>query len=178
MARGGASAQTIPTITQAPVTGEAVLDWLAAAQPQDVLVYFTGPMAIQTVPAVAEARRLAEAGKVCLFQQRRGPALFDYCMKKRSSPEREPLSRSEIEDSMAHDLKVLLGVLKRIARNDQPCPSNEALAEEAGLKDGKSARYRLILLMQAGKIDITTTLQGLRIVTICGERGLTTRATA
>jgi hypothetical protein len=147
------------------VTAEAVNEWSRIARPGDVLVYFTGCGLLKSLPAVQAADKLHAKGEVSFFQQKRGPALFDYCMQKRARPQRT-LSRAGIESTMSEDLTVLLGVLKRLARTGQPCPSNAALAEECGFKDAESVRYRLALLVVRSAIDIATPLQGPRVITI------------
>jgi hypothetical protein len=167
MSRGGLAPKIEPTIATAPVSAEAVTEWNRTAVAGDVLVYFTGCGLIKSLPAVIAADRLHEKGEVSFFQQKRGPALFDYCMQKRARPQRV-ISRAEIEDNLSGDLKRLLGVLKRLARDNQPCPSNPRLAEQADLKDAESARYRMALLVVRGIIDIATTASGDRVITIIG----------
>lgn len=166
-ARGAAALEAVASTA---VNAAAVEDWASRASPGDELTYFIGPRLLQ-VPAVRAARRLEAAGEVLFFQRRKGPGLFEYVMQRRRNVERKPLSRAGVEERAQgcrfdDELEDLMAVLRRLATLELECPSNKRLAEMAGLKDSESARYRLGLLGQQGRISVRTPLEGSRVITI------------
>jgi hypothetical protein len=179
MRRGGAQAEQRAVTTA--VTAEAAIEWARHARPGEKFVYFTGPALLQALPVVAAARALHEAGEVIFVQERRSPGVRDYVMLKRRNVEPpRPLSRAGVEErapgtKVDDDLEDLMAVLRRLAARGLVCPSNARLADMAGLKDAESARYRLGILQQAGRIAVRTPPVGARIVTIVAT-GLSTAA--
>jgi hypothetical protein len=168
MAARGVSLEAVATTA---VTAAAVEEWARHAAPGEQLTYFTGPRLLQEAPAVVAARRLEAQGEVLFFQRRKAPGLFDYVMQRRRNAERPPLSRAGVEDRAPgtrfdDELEDLMAVLRRLASLALECPSNKQLAEKAGLKDAESARYRLGLLQQQGRIEVRTPPEGPRVITI------------
>jgi hypothetical protein len=164
-------------VTAIAVSAEAALEWARHARPGEKFVYFTGPALIQALPVVAAARRLHDLGEVIFVQERRGPGTRDYVMLKRRNAEpQRPSSRGEAFErapgcKVDDELEDLMAVLRRLAARALECPSNKQLADMAGLKDSESARYRLGLLAQAGRIEVRTRAEGARIVTIVSTGG-------
>ncbi len=162
------------------VTPQAALEWARHARPGEKFIYFTGPALIQALPVVDTARKLHEAGEVIFVQERAGPGIRHYLMLKRRNAEPKVLSRAAIDTPVPgtrvdEDLEDLMAVLRRLANLGLECPTNSKLADMAGLKDAESARYRLGLLAACGRINVTTPVQGPRIVTIVASGRSTAR---
>jgi hypothetical protein len=174
MAAAGGGA--VSTVTHA-VTAEAALEWARHARPGEKFVYFSGAVLIEALPIVAAVRKLHDCGEVLFVQERRGESVRDYCIIKRRNVEpARPRSRGVARSGYwvgDEQLEDLMAVLRRLAARGLDCPGNARLAEMAGLKDAESARYRLGLLAQAGRIEVRTPPEGPRIVTITAT-GLST----
>lgn len=181
---------------QHAASAERITQWAAAAAPGDRATYFTGHFLPLRHPAVDAARALHARGEVLFTQSRRADGRFDYHVTKRKNAEAGCLSAAAFqsnraaggklgvhggatganrEPSMAEELDSLMAVLRRLANFAKPCPTNAALADMAYLKDAESARYRLGLLQQAGRIDIRRLADDRRVVTIVSSGRSTAR---
>jgi hypothetical protein len=150
--------------------------------PGERFVYFTGAGAH---PIAAGGGRGAQArgkpARSCSCRSAKGPGVRDYIMLKRRNAEPpQPLSRAGVElrppgTRVDEEIEDLMAVLRRLAALGVECPTNAKLADLASLKDAESARYRLGLLEQQGRINVRTPPEGARVITIIAS-GLTTAA--
>jgi hypothetical protein len=115
----------------------------APCEPGERFVYFTGPVLIQSLPVVAAARKLHDAGEVMFVQERTGPGVRDYIMLKRRNaepPAAEPRRGrgARAGHRVDEELEDLMAVLRRLAALGAECPTNAKLAAWPGSRMPKA----------------------------------------
>jgi hypothetical protein len=137
--------------------------WMRRAAPGDETWYAIGPALGEKAAAPKLARRLAGDGLATLFLRRVGGGLH-YMIRKRA-PAASAISACGRIAAPAATERALYEVLCQVADDGLPLPSNEVLAERAGLPDRHAARYRLSLLVAAGFVQVEVG-SGRRVVQI------------
>ena len=147
--------------------------WLASAAPGQRITYATGPGLDPGHPVKALVADWEETGEVVLHKQRHPKSNDLMHIAQRRRPDRAVASAAvrkverPFEDGSPED--VIYRALARAANMGLPCPSNAALAEEAGLHDPDAASWRVRKLRDAGLIRIQcsgTARNSTRVVTI------------
>lgn len=143
--------------------------WMRRAAPGDETWYAIGPALGDHAAAPKVARRLAGDGLATLFLRRVGGGLH-YMIRKRAPAPSAIAACGRIAQPAATE-RALYDVLCQIADGGLPLPSNEVLAERAGLPDRHAARYRLSLLIAAGFVRFDV-IAGRRVaeITATGQR--------
>ncbi len=171
---------------------EAVEHFGRTALPAETMVYFSGQWLVQSDPAVRAARRLIDLGLAIPTQKRLGPGLYDYYLTKRRNAEATPISRGQIEptrrgdaaalrhaqgdrNDIAEDCAKLMAVLRGLVARGAVCPPDAELAARAFIGSKDAVRYRLNLLQANGRINLATTADGSRVVTIVASGRSTAR---
>jgi hypothetical protein len=138
---------------------ERLRGWAQDARRGDTMVYATREHLPVGSAGAAEARRLAAAGLVELFQRRMpGQSVFAFVARRtgRGWPrEAAPLPDARIAAAEVPSaaLDAIYQALARAARFGRPCPTDAALALGAGV-DRATARDALAVLADAGAITI------------------------
>lgn len=137
-------------------------EWFSGAQAGAQVVYARGhvldpkhpvPVLVRDWIATGEARpkqkRNAEGGGFIYWVERCRPgsrAAADQSGRERVS--------ADAEWRETADGKIYM-TLVRAANLGLPCPSNATLAQVAGLRDADAARYRVRVLSEEGRIQVT-----------------------
>lgn len=149
---------------------EAVDAWARAAIDGQRIVYGIGHLPVWSKGA-ALMRGLAERGLVHLFHDRR-PSPKHYVAVRTAVAWREPTEAARVARAVpSYDphLAVLFDLLRELAAEAAPCPTNGELATRLGLDRGQQVSYLLGCLAKAGKIRVTfgdSTGPSDRVVTI------------
>ena len=143
--------------------------WMLRAEPGDETWYAIGPALGDKAAAPKVARRFAGDGLATLFLRRVGGGLH-YMIRKRA-PALSAVAACGRLAQPAPTERALYDVLCQIADDGLPLPSNELLAERAGLPDRHAARYRISLLRAAGfvRVEVVAARRVLEI-TATGQR--------
>jgi hypothetical protein len=160
-----------------PVDVGTILDWVEAAVPGDELHYCSGH-----IPRTAEGpklvRRLYDLGLVEIFGRRTVPGVWHY-IARRIAPS-VPVSvskRAPLDPGKAAargEALLLLDMLRELAAEGRPCPTNSVLATLIGAQDGNRISYLFKLLRQWDEITVEPTAeQPRRRVTIVATGGST-----
>lgn len=180
-------ARLAPAPASTPVTDgvtryasvKVMADWFAAARIGESMIYATGPVLDPRDPADQLAKRWIREGKVAPKQKRAaGGRGFEYLLERsRGGASIVALAEAPRIDPES-DAGRVYALLRRCANLAQPCPSNEAIAERAELKDRYRAKYCVQLLVARGLIRIEEPARfGPRVVTVVAT-GRTTPASA
>ena len=153
--------------------------WLASAAPGQRITYATGPGLDPGHPVKALVADWVATGEVLALQQRHPVSReLMYVAQRRKATGgalagdranvRPAASMPPVFDEGSPE-DVILRALARAANMGLPCPSNAALAEEAGLHNPDAASWRVRKLRDAGLIRIDcsgTARNSTRVVTI------------
>lgn len=143
-----ARAASAPPITDAT----ALVDWARTARPGEAVVYGRGTALSRPVAAVAA--KLQDLGLVNLTRRREGKG-WAFVVQRCSAPYPRSVGRRRITGySTLSPETVILRMIRAAIRQGQPCPTNAAFADAAGLADRQAASYRLRKLVAAGVIAL------------------------
>lgn len=153
---------------------------LEAAKPGQSFIYARGPGLDPAEPTAALVRRWIEEGRATSVKPREDQTGVLLHFVRKLAP---PVVAGAETFAPESEEGRLYRVLRGLAREGLPLPSNETLAEMAGLPDRKAAQYRADKLERAGLIVVRRIGQlpgggAAREVEIVGEGWLTRSTTA
>jgi len=181
VARGDNSTGTTPVMGKVCriLDSAEVIRWLRSAKPGERLVYGSGPHLVRGETSKM-VRKLADDELVSLFQPRSPEhGGFDFILEKRRVGKRPIAARAAagprtrpLRTGLDQADQVLLGRLKRAARDGERCPSDASLAGDVGLTAGQ-VKWRLRKLVRRNKIAWRSIDRGggdvIRVVTIVAD---------
>ncbi|MGZ8353701.1 MAG: hypothetical protein ACXWUJ_11445 [Allosphingosinicella sp.] len=134
--------------------------WVERAKPGDRFVYCIGPDIVRGL-AAARAAELYREGLVELYQ----PAAETcrgrkFLMERRSTPTKAEQVDGQARAAVDPHAIAIYGALKAAADRGRRCPSNLALAREAGLPTAQAAAWRVTAMRDAGLFVIQTDPSG------------------
>lgn len=136
-------------------------EWFAGAAAGSKAIYATGPVLDPRHPVKQLVDQWIRTGEALpLPQVKLGPGLFRYAFARarpsqRAAGDQKIKTRVSVDDAWREsEAGRIYMTLVRAANLGLPCPTNAALAEVAGLKDGDAARYQVKLLRDEGRIEV------------------------
>ncbi|HEX7856112.1 MAG TPA: hypothetical protein VF503_20725 [Sphingobium sp.] len=139
--------------------------WLRAARPGAEFTYAVGRSLDRQHKVVQFVRESADQGDVHLLQRRRSDGKTDYFARRVASakPSPAPSKQTQALDPESEAGRVL-GMLRRHANFERPCPTNAEIAKALGLGEPARARYLIGQLTSAGHIKVDN--RGARITRV------------
>lgn len=137
-----------------PIAADALSAWIERASAGEQLCYATGPAPLQNHATFVLARAQAEAGRVTLFQPRRGDSLgFDFVVRRIADRQADasPAPRVAATDDIAERVYARL---KNLAALGHPCDTDAELAQRFRLRNADAASYVLRKLKDRGQIRV------------------------
>lgn len=130
-----------------------IVDWVRRAKAGDAVVYGRAGEASRSVKALV-ARLTGQ--DLITPTTKRDAAGVQLVMQRRSKRIGMGVTRHGVMIHRRYSEEAqILGAIRRAARRGEPCPSNNDLAELAGLSGPKQASYRLSKLERARELTVT-----------------------